>query len=421
MRKILLATTAFIGVAFAGAAQAAAPASPISLNVGGYNDFVAGLDNGGQLAGAGNKTVKRDFEDEFKISFDALGKGSNGVEYGANIALWNGPEVSNSAGAWAGGSNSVVLNSAYVWLSGAFGKALFGDEHGASDLFVYAPTVGEGQIDGRYMDFVNSNHIAAAAIRASGFDNTEHSTKVTYYTPKVGNDTNKVQLGVSYAPSLYDYGQSVVKSTGTGGSGTNANSPVQDLIKGVAQYTGNFKPVNVTASAQWIHGGSGHNPLSGYTLGGGAGGTLAGIGGGTRDFNSWGLGTQVAFNGFTVGGAYNSLGNYNVVKGQDNNQHSYNVGAKYEFDKVGVALNWLHGKGYDNLLGTGTTAASTAANTNWVKNYNAYGAGATYTWFPGLTSNLDGVLFNQAVADPAVGTDNKAGGYTLLVSQRLAF
>ena len=45
MRKVLLATTALIGVALAGAAQAA-PASPLSLNVGGYNDFVAGIDNG---------------------------------------------------------------------------------------------------------------------------------------------------------------------------------------------------------------------------------------------------------------------------------------------------------------------------------------------------------------------------------------
>ncbi len=205
MRKILLATTALVGVVLAGAAQAA-PASPISLNVGGYDDFVAGFDNASQLPGVrGNG---KDFENEFKLSFDATGKASNGVEYGANIGLWNGAEVANL---WRGGANGVTLNSGYVWMSGAFGKALFGDEHGASDLFVYAPTVGEGQVDGRWRDFVDAHSVAF--LQASGIDNTEHSTKITYYTPKVGNDNNKVQLGVSFIPNMYNYGQSTVVTT----------------------------------------------------------------------------------------------------------------------------------------------------------------------------------------------------------------
>lgn len=404
MRKILLATTAIIGFAFAGAAQAAAPASPISLNVGGYDDFVAGFGHGGANVTGGAKAVNRDFENEFKISFDALGKAANGVEYGANIALWNGKE---GATGWTNGNAAISLNSAYVWLSGAFGKVLFGDEHGASDLFVYAPTVGEGQVDGRFMDFINANRNASPMIRASGFDNTEHSTKVTYYTPKVGNDTNKVQLGVSYAPSLYNYGQSVVNS-----SAVQTASPYNDIIKAVAQYTGNFKPVNVTASAQYVHGGNGHGALNGTTFGAG----LGGLGGVAKSFNAWGVGTQVAFDGVTLGGAYNSMGAYNVVNGQNNDQNSFNLGGKYEFDKVGVALSWVHGKGYDNLL-TGGSGVATAANTNYVKNFNSVGTGATYTWFPGLTSNVDGVLYGQSTADET----GKQGGYTVLVSQRLAF
>jgi outer membrane protein OmpU len=426
MRKILLATTALIGVAFAGAAHAAAPASPISLNVGGYNDFIAGLDNGGTAIAAGGKAVKRNFEDEFKIAFDALGKASNGVEYGANVSLWNGAEVTNTGVSggdndvtntpWAGGHNTVQLNSAYVWLSGAFGKAMFGDEHGASDLFVYAPTVGEGQIDGRYMDFVSSATTAAFAIRPSGFDNTEHSTKITYYTPKVGSDTNKVQLGVSYAPSLYNYGQNL-----TATSSANVISPYQDIVEGVAQYTGSFKPVNVTASAQWIHGGNGHAALNTTAMGGAnnvLGTTVNTPGGVAKSFNAWGLGTQVAFNGFTLGGAYNSLGDYNTVETQNRAQNSFNLGGKYEFDKVGVALSYIHGKGYDNLIAGGTAAGSA---TNYVSRYNAAGAGATYTWFPGLTSNIDGVLFGQEIANPATAGNGTVGGYTLLVSQRLAF
>lgn len=407
MRKILLATTAVVGIAFAGVAQAATQASPISLNVGGYNDFVAGIDHGGANNTGGAKAVNRDFEDEYKLSFDALGKAANGVEYGANIAFWNGKEASTG---WSNGGTGVTLNSAYVWLSGAFGKVLFGDEHGASDLVVYAPTVGEGQIDGRYMDFVNSNRNASFLLRAAGFDNTEHSTKITYYTPKVGNDTNKVQLGVSYAPSLYNYGQSVVNS-----SSAQTVSPYNDIVKGALQYTGNFKPVNVTASADIVHGGNGHNFLNTTTFGGAY--TPTGV---AKSFNAWGFGTQVAYNGFTLGGAYHNLGAYNVVDGQSNNQEVYNVGLKYEFDKVGVAASWLHGQGYDNLLsgfGLNHVTGASTQNTNYVSNYDALGTGATYTWFPGLTSNVDGVIYDQKVRDET----GHEGGYTVLVSQRLAF
>ena len=50
------------------------------------------------------------------------------------------------------------------------------------------------------------------------------------------------------------------KATSSPGATENANyqngpnSPYQDVIKGAIQYTGNFHPVNVTASAQIING-----------------------------------------------------------------------------------------------------------------------------------------------------------------------
>lgn len=412
MRKILMATTALVGVAFASSAQAAAT-SPISLNVGGYDDFVAGFYHSGN---PGYNSTTHDFENEFKLNFDALGKSSTGVEYGANLSLWNGAEVGNL---WQGGGNSLVVNTAYVWLSGAFGKVLFGDEHGASDLFTYAPTVGEGQVDGRYRDFVDTTRLAY--FQASGLDNSEHSTKITYYTPKVGNETNKVQLGVSYAPNLYDYGQNGVKYTAEN-SGVASNiantglktSAYQDIVKAAAQYTGDFRPVNVVFSGQIISGQGSHIEESQTTLGSGlSSSTLAG--GKAQDFVAWGLGGQVGYNGLTFGASYTDLGSYNTVLGQGQDQDVWSVGAKYEFDKVAVAANWLNGEGYANYLTNGATASNN--QTNYVSAFNAYGAGASYTWFPGLTSNLDGVFFDQKVQNQAT----KDSGYVLLVSQRLAF
>jgi len=426
MRKVLLATTAMFGVAFAGAANAAAPASPISLNVGGYDDFVAGLyhESEGTATvgdGVGNRT-NHDFENEFKLNFDALGKGSNGIEYGANLSLWNGPEATNL---WQGGSYGVTINSAYVWMSGAFGKVLFGDEHGASDLFVYAPTVGEGQVDGRYRDFVDTTSLAY--FQPSGIDNTEHSTKITYYTPKVGNDMNKVQLGVSYIPELYNYGQDITKYDNTPAAFPVANtvSPYQDVVKGAVQYTGNFHPVNVVASAQVINGESSHTPLSSTVMG--SGGVLANAQtdfGNAQSFTSWGAGTQVGFMGATVGASYTDLGRYNTVHQQNKAQQVASLGAKYEFDKVGVAASWLIGDGYANYLATGTGATTRPSVDNYVSSFNAWSVGAVYTWFPGLSSNIDGVLFRQSVDNPATiagAPSDHDNGYVLLVSQRLAF
>jgi len=408
MRKILLATTALVGVALlSGAAQAAAPASPISLNVGGYNDFVAGIDNQTQAP-----TVRgngKDFEDEFKLSFDAMGKAANGVEYGANIALWNGPEVTNL---WRGGANGVTLNSGYVWMSGAFGKVLFGDEHGASDLFVYAPTVGEGQVDGRYQDFTNSALLAH--FQPSGIDNTEHSTKITYYTPKVGNENNKVQLGISYIPNLYNYGQSTVLTQNTSATTGNAVSPYQDVIKGAVAYTGDFHPVTLALSADILTGTAGHSAFSATTLGGGGQATLGA--GHAQDFTSWGVGGQVGFNGFTVGASYVDEGRYDTVHGQNKAQDIATIGGKYEFDKVGVGASWLTGQGYTDYLTQATTAAS-ANLTDYVRSFNAEGVGATYTWFPGLTSAIDGVMFQQKVQSVV----NEDDGYVVLISQKLAF
>jgi hypothetical protein len=414
MRKILLATTALVGVAFAGAAHAApASTSPITLNVGGYVDAVAGFYHEAEsiLPSGASQRGTHDFETEFKLNFDAMGKASNGVEYGANISLWNGAEATTSV-PFSGGGNTVTLNSAYVWTSGAFGKFLAGDEHGASDLFVYAPTVGEGQVDGRYQDFVDPRTLAR--FQPSGIDNTEHSTKITYYTPKVGNDNNKVQLGVSYIPNLYDYGQNVVKYNNAGVTSGTAVSPYQDVVKGAVQYAGNFRPVNVVASGQIINGNSSHSNGSSASLL-----QFAPTGVKAQDFTAWGLGTQVGFNGFTVGASYTDLGRYDTVHGQNKQQDIYSAGVKYEFDKVGVAANYLGGRGYDNLLSSATDhiAGASTNSTNYVKHFNGYGAGATYTWFPGLTSNVDGVLFDQKVSDQNDHND----GYVLLVSQKLTF
>jgi hypothetical protein len=347
----------------------------------------------------------------YDLNFSVLGKSGNGVQYGGNLSLGDGPDISNL---FSGNTDVPYFNTGYVWMSGAFGKIQLGDSHGATDLVVGAPTVGEGQVTGRYIDFLDTLTFAKNFV--TGVDGYDHSTNITYFTPKVGNDNNKVQLGVSYVPEFYNFGGSVTGyNSGANSAGLYGNtySPYHDVVKGAVAYTGNIAPVAVSASAHVITGNSSYaTPATGisdsWLLN-------APRGVDARNFTAWGLGAQGALDGFTLGGSYTDEGHYNTVVGQNKSQDEFTAGLKYEFNKVGVGVSYLGAKGYSNMLATTGNAASNNA-ANYIKDFTSYGAGGSYTWAPGLTSNLDGVYFDQK---SDVGLENE--GYVLLVSQKLAF
>jgi len=416
MRKILLATTAL--VAFTGAAMAAE--SPITVNVGGYVDFRAAqfnedANNNTTTTTIGNDTVRQsrrdhDFETEFRLNISAEGKAPNGIEYGGLVSLWNGADYTDG---FTGGGNRVHADQGYVWMSGAWGKVLLGDDHGASDLFVYAPTVGEGQIDGTYTDFTDPATLTV--FMPSYIDNTENSTKVTYYTPKVGNENHKLQLGASFAPNLYDQGQNVIKYRNSGVTNGTTNAAYQDFVEATAQYTGNWNPVNAVITATMSTAARETNALV-YSDG-----TLP-----AEDFTSWGVGAQLQFSAvvpgsFTLGGSYVDAGRYNTYEGQNKDQTAWTAGLKYELDKVTLGVSGIGAEGYNNAFSVAGTGPDTN-RTNYVKDFHAVGFGATYTWFPGLTTAGDAVFFEQNREDTIGGVDAEDNdGHVLMLSQKITF
>jgi predicted porin len=410
MRKILLATTAL--VAFAGAAQAAD--APITVNVGGYVDFRAAMfhesDDAVNMGSGATHRRDGDFETEYRLNIAAEGKAANGIEYGGLVSLWNGADYTNNFANSNTNGNQVHEDQAYVWMSGAWGKVILGDDHGASDLFVYAPTVGEGQIDGTYTDFTDPTTLMK--LQPSFIDNTENSTKVTYYTPKVGNANNKIQLGASFAPNFYDQGDDVIKYTPT--PTTTSGPNYQDYVKAAAQYTGNFSPVSTVLSAT-VQTADPASATNGTRL---------------RSFTSYGVGAQAMYAGFTLGGSYVDAGRYGTIENQANtidqnkDQSVWTAGLKYEFDKIAVAVNGMRGQGYDNML-VNAGNVTIADRVGYVKDFDAIGVGATYTWFPGLTTAADLVFFDQQRDDTArlrTTTLNAPNdGQVLMLSQKITF
>jgi hypothetical protein len=371
MRKILLATAAFF---FTVTAQAAP--SPLNVTVGGGVEFVAGASHESKASGATNP-VGGDFETVYNLAFGATGK-ANGLDYGGNLVLDNDIDHANGI-PFAGHSNSIYVTKAIVFMGGAFGKIQLGDARGATDLTVVAPSVGGI----RYLDFLDLNEFAKNFI--VGIDGKDHSTNMTYYTPKVGNSLGKVQAGVTYTPNLHTYGSTAtLQQTGT----------YKNVVKGVLAYTGNIKSVAVGASTHIITGAADNSSIY-------------------RDFTAWGVGAQAAYQGITVGGNFLDKGHHSLIAGDTKDQNLYGASVTYEFSNVALGFNYNGGEGYNSGL---IDPLAPGVVTDYVKSFNVYGVGGSYAWTHGLTTTVNGVLFGQKI-----DTGTKNDGYVLLLSQKLAF
>jgi outer membrane protein OmpU len=406
MRKILLASSALVGVAMLAAP---AFAGDLTVKLSGYDDAMLGFNDhtGTADAASGGADVKSNdvgMENLFDINVSVEGKGSNNLDYGAMISLWNGPSYTNGWGTIGG--TAVTDQQAYVWMSNNWGKLMMGDAHGASDLFVYAPTVGSNQIDGYYQQFMN----LARDWRAlpTFIDNNESSTRITYYTPKVSG----FQAGISYAPDLYTQGMtnSSTLATATATLSNIYDNQVEAAIGWGGSYDKwNFKVTGLATTAE----------ANNDALLGGAGGPQL-----QQDYLSLGLGGQVNFAGFTVGASYTNGGHYDEAQGQDKPQDMWTLGAKYDWNKASFAINLEDGEGY-NLAWAGAAPSATLGESktgdttdmDYMRNYDAIGFGATYTWFPGLVSGVDVVFFNQSGEYSNEGDS----GAVAILSQRINF
>lgn len=383
MRKILLASSALV---LAAAPALADDTNNLKLQLSGYADFRAGVfDESPETAAfAGADTTDYDFESEVKLNFDVIGKGARGFEYGGRVSLWNGADAGNG---FNGGGNDIRIHEAYAFMGGNWGKVLLGDSTGASDLFVYAPVVGQGQIDGSFTDFTSNTTLAP--FFPAYIDNEETSTKATYYTPVIAG----FQLGASYIPERYDFGQNVVKYNNSTATNNAAPTPYRDMLEIGAQYNTDYRNVNIklsglltTADSQ-----SEFSPTA-------CNGTTC------QDFTAWGLGGQLGYAGFTVGGSYYDAGDFLAPVGTDDDQDTWSVGATYEFGKAGVGVSYLQGEGWTQGLG-------------YVEDFQSVGVGGEYNWLPGLVTSADVVYFDQ----DARTTANDNDGYVFLLSQRVNF
>lgn len=380
MKKFLYATTALASVGMiAGAASDAAAAERIRLGLSGYHQqwgVYANQDIDTPKVGAQRRQIKTvPFDQKHNSEVCVIGETTldNGLTIGINVQI----EANTSAD---------QIDESYLYVQHPnFGQLIIGDENNAGYLLhVTAP---DGGINWDSGDMINNDfwvnttgqsYYNTALGTTNLRFNDNDSGKFTYITPRFFG----FQAGYSFIPQLEPFGGDCNSSVyfafpaSTFGASGGANCGSNQFKNGSAaglNYREKFGDFGVQASLGAM-----------YAFSGQTGNTRAPATGAiTQQFGTnlfaWNLGAQFSYAGFSLGGAYNSAPNRNVIvsgtgAGANSMQsNSWTVGANYEWGPYVVGLGYMKGETRGNLI----------QSTNWTRLDQANISG-TYVLGPGI-------------------------------------
>jgi len=340
MRKILLGTTAVVGLALAapaafaqsssligqgpaGAAPPAVQTSGLSVRLGGYFQFGAAtisdsmdtgatrqnMTNGGTSYAAGTTARQArqstDFRNDAEINIYVDGSAANGLQYGAVLELQMDTNATT-----AGTGTTVDYDEMYGFVKGAWGELRFGQEDSAASLMqVRRPTV--LGVDDDWDEYLVSSYIFA------GVNDGNDSTKIIYLSPQFSG----VDFGVSYSPNRNEGEQAVTSTSST--AWQRDFTGLTNEVSAAIRYRGTLGAVGITAGAVAQFADAPKLSATGETLA-----TKA------QNLAVYSVGLNLAAYGFTVGGEY-TWGTYSGIPGGtalntrlDNSSH-YGLGATY--------------------------------------------------------------------------------------------
>lgn len=282
MKKLLLGTTALATAALLSAGTA--NADGLTMKVEGYfqGAMIFG-DNG--LANSRGVSF-RDWNNE--IHFKAEGTADNGLTYGFRIEL-------------EGNTTGDQIDEQYLYLKGAFGQIIFGEDDGASEKMGYVSPAP----DNYGVLSVNTGNFVFGSTPTT-VNNTGDGTKLTYITPRIAG----FQLGLSYAPEACEERQGCLvnefglDNDGLGGQQFSSGLNFSKEFSGIS--------LGVSGTYAWTENELGGSDLDSYGFGlnlgfaAGAGEITTGasylmMDFGAIEFESYDAGIQYAQGPFTVG------------------------------------------------------------------------------------------------------------------------
>jgi len=376
MRKILLGTTAVVGLALAAPAafaqsasligagnhgSAGSPAvatSGLSVRLGGFFDFTYGVvsdeaDKGSYRGTSAQSRQTTDMRTESEINLYVDGRASNGLHYGAVFELQMDTMTST-----AGSGTGVDYDELYGFVKGAWGELRFGQEDSAASLMqVMAPSVlWMGRSDAWDEFVVGSNYIGA------GINDGNDSTKIIYLSPQFSG----VDFGLSYSSNRNE-GEQTNTSASTSAYQRDYTGLTNE-ISAALRYRGTVGGVGIAASLAAQFADAAKQSSTGASIA-------------TRDQNvtvySAGLVLSGLMPGLSIGGDYtwgnyrNAPGTGSLAQGVDGSD-MIGLGAVYTTGALSLGVNY---------------ALSTQSNGGKVddRTQTYIGAGLAYVIAPGMT------------------------------------
>jgi len=382
----LLCTSALVAAGLVGVMQFAsaqtAPGTPISVVVGGYMEQTFGHASNKNDVTQSTTLARPNNSAQFSDSEIFIGGRttlSNGIVVGFDVQL-----EGNSA-------SSDQIDESYIFIDGAFGRALIGSENSA-DVIMHmgTPTAGRAYgangsaAQGWIFRPTNVTVISdpsgpgcvvsggTATMGAAGCD----QQRVTYFTPRMAG----FQFGGSFTPNSN-------REDANGFDDQRANRT--GGISAAANFMNNFSGVQVNASAGLTSYGAVDNATAGTAN--------------ASDYKDYAIGLQVGAAGFMVGGSYRKVDLNRAVE----NGYGWSVGAAYTTGPISLGLSYLSSK-TDGL----------AANTNSDKLKQTLFS-ANYALGPGI--DLIGSVFHIKWDDEGTAAADHNSGTGMVAGIRLTF
>ncbi len=273
----------------------------------------------------------------------------NGMKYGAKIGIEQ--TTRNDRGAPLG-----------IYIESDFGKFELGSDksagkkmkitgyksscatgNGWDSFIISSPKVGSNSTVAYVTNFCSFLDSKSRTSRL-----TDYSRKVTYFTPKFGNDDHKFQVGISYVPDTSNAGHSGIDQNNlhTPVGGSDFKFAIKDGVSYGATYEGKF---NEELSAKIAFVGERGKPIA-FKKSDDSKSDLK-----FKDLNTYNIGGEITYNQVSIAGSYM---NYNksltnsTVDTRGKNTSIYSAGIKYSFlnKKCAASLNHFHSDNKKNKL-----------------------------------------------------------------------
>jgi predicted porin len=327
---------------------AATASDKVKLSLGGYYHFTAyAVDQDERSAAGGgvgaNPLRTHGFASEGEVHIKGKTILDNGLEVGFRaefeLETDNARRVVPAAG--GGGTDTNVeyaddlIDEVWGYMEGVFGRVVFGQEDGAADLMgVFSPRVSQtNRIDDAETMLFEDPGQPGRIYAPNGLSlrtdliASDDSTKLIYFTPRFFG----LQVGVSYTPELAkNYAGFITRQR-------DQLDQQGEIWEFAANYNQTISAVDLAAYAAYVTGQSERKSSAAQD-----------------DLEEWGLGLQIQYAGFSVGGSFretnivgggflssNAFGPGSVLRGRSTT--IWGAGAKYETGPWAFGVNYVDG------------------------------------------------------------------------------